>query len=236
MTISEMHTAFKLELDKIDSLQYPSFTVDEIDYWLNRAIRQFIKTRYSGVNYKKESFEQTQKRIDDLRKIVREVTITCTTTGATKPNGYMLTDGFDNAQFTTDSYWLSLGEEVLITPNDTDIAASRQGVTEVTANDYRFEIDNPYSEYILHYGVAKPLRLFYNNNIEFISDGTYAVTNAYIRYIKEPTKVDYSTNVSCDDLAEHTHDEIVLLAVHLALENIEQPRVETYSQNVAIME
>jgi len=231
MTITQMHTAFKLELDKIDSLQYPSFTSNEIDYWLNQAIRKFVKTRYSGVNAKREGFEQTQKRIDDLRTLVREVTVPCTETGAIKPNGWILTDGFDNANF-VDDYWLSIGEEVLLTLSDS--STIRQGVTEVTSDEYRAEIDNPYSSFRLHYGNAKPLRLFYNNTIEFISDGTYDVTSAYVRYIKAPDTVVLATT-SCD-LPEHTHDEVVILGVQMALENIEQPRIQSYSQNVAIME
>jgi hypothetical protein len=232
MTISEMHIAFKLELDKINSLQYPAFTVDEIDFWLNRAIRKFVKTRYSGINYKREGAEQTQKRIEDLRTLVREVAVSCTSVGAIKPNGYVISNGFSNAQFIAAPYWLSLGEEVLITPTTGN--PSRQGVTEVTSDEYRAELDNPYSTYILHYNGAKPLRLFYNNTIEFVSDGTYAVSTAYIRYIKQPLAVVYNT-VSCD-LAEECHDEIVVLAAQMALENIEQPRLQTYSQEALTME
>lgn len=233
MNISEMHTAFRLELDKVNSLQYPDFTIIEIDYWLNRAIREFVKTRYSGINPKRDSFEQTQKRIEDLRTLVREVTVPCTIIGATKANGYVLTSGFSNVVFTSDPYWLSLGEEVeLMLPGSIRLIS---GVTEVTADEYKAEMDNPYSTYILHYNKAKPLRLFYNNTIEFITDGTYSVLNAIIRYIKKPQTVSYNTSTNCD-LPEITHDEIVSLSVRLALENIEQPRYQTYSQEVSVME
>jgi hypothetical protein len=234
MTITEMHTAFKRELDKIDSLQYPSFISTEIDYFLNRAIYKFIKTRYSGFNMKGESFEETQKRMDDLRTLVREVTVPCTVTNAAKPNGYIMTSGFSNAAFTGIPYWLSVGEEVLIniTASNTD---KRQGVTEITSNTYRFYIDNPFSEHILHYNCAKPLRLFYNNTIEFITDGQYTVKSAYIRYIKEPTAVSLSGNISCE-LPNHTHGEIVMLAVQSALENIEQPRYQSYNNETMTME
>jgi len=234
MTVSQMHTAFRLELDKVNSLQYPDFTSIEVDYWLNRAIREFVKTRYSGLNPKREGFEQTQKRIDDLRTLVREVTVPCTIIGSIKPHGFVLTDGFSNVEFSTaGSYWLSLGEEVdLMLPGSIRIVS---GVTEVTADEYRFALDNPYSPHIVHYNQAKPLRLFYNNTIEFISDGTYSVLNAYVRYIKAPIIVVYSTLIDCD-LPEHTHDEIVSLSVRLALENIEQPRYQSYAQEVAAME
>ena len=35
------------------------------------AIDKFYKTRYSGINFKAQGFEQTQKRIDDLRTLIK---------------------------------------------------------------------------------------------------------------------------------------------------------------------
>ena len=61
-----MHIEFKLGLDKTDSLNYPNFEPEEIDLWLNRAQDRFVKTRYVH-NNKTETFEETQKRTDDLR-------------------------------------------------------------------------------------------------------------------------------------------------------------------------
>jgi hypothetical protein len=246
MTISEMHIAFKLGLDKTESLQYPSFLPEEIDFWLNQAIKKFVKTRYSGTNSKREGFEQSQKRIDDLRTLVREVTIPCTVTGAIKPNGYVLVDGFSNSEFDDIPYWLSLGEEVEIKYTSTNARPGvetykRTGVTGATSNDYRWKIDDPTAAFILHYDEARPLRLFYDNTIEFITDGNYTVEEAYIRYLKEPATVVYSDTatypprVDCD-LAEFTHEEVVSLAVQLALENVEQPRLQSYSQAVNTME
>jgi hypothetical protein len=240
MTISQMHTAFDLELDKSNSLQYPSFLPEEKDYWINRAIRKFVKTRYSGINSKREGFEQSQKRVDDLRSLVREYKIACTTTNAIKPNGHILTNGLTGSQFTATPYWLSLGEEVDITFTPTNPSLTmpvRVGVTDATANDYRYKLDDPTAAYRLHYDEARPLRLFYNDTIEFISDGNYSIPYAYIRFLKQPLTVDgvNTPNVSCD-LPEHTHDEVVSLAVQLALEGIEQPRLESYSQMVNTME
>jgi len=48
---------------------------DTILYFLNAAVNLFVKTRYYGTNVKGESFEQSQKRIDDLRKVVVDETI-----------------------------------------------------------------------------------------------------------------------------------------------------------------
>jgi len=108
MTIQEMHIALKLELDKSDSLNNISFEPEEIDYWLNRAIRLFVKTRYSGSNYKRESFEQTQKRIDDLRSLVTLSTIDTVESFAIS-NSY-------NAQLPLD-YLFTVGEQAEIVYN-----------------------------------------------------------------------------------------------------------------------
>lgn len=226
MTISEMHVAVKLDLDKSDALNTPIFEPIEIDFWLNRAIRDFVKTRYSGTNVKKESFEQTQKRIDDLRTIVNSTFVLLNSAVYPKPNSYR-----GDMSGVTD-YWLSVGEEVDITVGS---VTTRVGVTQCTQDQYRNAIDDPFSEHILHYGSAKPLRLFYGSYVELTSDGNYTVDKFHLTYIKEPTTVSLSGSVDCN-LPEHTHDEVVKLCVDTMLENIEQPRLKTHSGFIATME
>lgn len=108
MTLSEFHTSIKLGLDKTASLSLPHFEPEELDYWINVAIKQFVKTRYSGNNMLGAGFEQIQKRIDDLRTLVRETRITLTdgTSNEDKPNSRIAT--------LPTKYWFSLSEEVLI--------------------------------------------------------------------------------------------------------------------------
>lgn len=65
MTISELHTAFKIELDKTSALELPAFEPEEIDYWLNEAVKKYVKLRY-------REFEKSQKRMDDLRPLIKE--------------------------------------------------------------------------------------------------------------------------------------------------------------------
>ena len=233
MNSTTMHISFKLECDKTYGLESPSFEREEIDYWLNQGTRSFVKTRYSGLNSKKESFEESQKRIDDLRTLVIEDQRTVTETAGTgdyKPNSWTATLPND--------YWFALGEEVDIRYNDIRTPNAntnkRQGVTEATVNTYRALIDNPYSEHRLHYEEAKPIRLFLGNTVELITDGDYDILYYYLRYLKKPAEIVYGT-VDCD-LPEHTHDEIVKTAVRMALENIEQPRYGSFAQEVSVME
>ncbi|MCK5016542.1 MAG: hypothetical protein KAS32_05650, partial [Candidatus Peribacteraceae bacterium] len=62
MDIETMHVNVKLEHDKTSALELPAFEPEEIDFWINMAIRRFGKTRYGGISSKGTSFEQTQKR------------------------------------------------------------------------------------------------------------------------------------------------------------------------------
>ena len=111
---------------------------------------------------------------------------------------------------------------------------TRVGVTECTIDEYRQKIDDPYSEHKLHYGLAKPLRLFNGSTVELISDGNYTIDDYIITYLIGPEVVDIS-GTDCD-LPDHTHIEIVKMTVDMMLENIESPRVQTHAKEVATME
>lgn len=234
MQIADMHTAFKLGLDKTSSLTTTHFETSEIDFWLNSAIQEFVKTRYSGFNPKKESFEQTQKRVDDLRTLVVEEVIDSgdLTAGTDKPNSYIA-----DLTSLSDTYWFTLGEEVTV--NFTPFGGSsaqdfRFGIKECTTDTYREDIDNPFSEHVLHYNEAKPLRLFIGDDVELITDGNYTITKYHIRYLKAPQEV---ANPGTDsDLPVHTHPELVKSAVNMALENIEQQRYQTHSMELSKIE
>jgi len=224
MTPLQMQTAFEIEVGSIDSTIKPLTT--DVFYWLNQAVNKFVKTRYSGLNYKKESFEQTQKRTDDLRSLIKESTIV-PSSGTNKPNSYIATIPTD--------YLFTVGEEVTISFVKNSITyTSREGITEITDDRYRQEMDNIYSEFRLLYNWARPLRLYYSTYVELVTDGTYNITNYYLRYISQPTAISLSSaNLT---LPEHTHTEIVKLAVGMYLENIKDSRYQNYDREISTME
>lgn len=281
MTSTEMHINLKLEIDKTDTLDSVGFEQEELDYWLNSAIKALVKTKYSGSGFNgRGAFEQNQKRIDDLRTLIREeaLDITRVTSTDSKPNSY--TASLSSPSL-TGTYWFALGEEVDIVyqsgttaltnanaivtnnfyivsgdtvthdgdtynPGDYFKAANtaftgdgsvylatslRQGITEATADTYRDDIDNPYSEHVFENNKAKPLRLFNNDIVELITDGNYGVFKYYLRYLNEPATLVYNTT-DCD-LPDHTHDEVVKLAAKMILENTGNPRYRTYLNEVS---
>lgn len=72
MNVLEMHIALKQGVDKIHSQRDDQLLPQEIDIELNRAMQRFIDQHYGKNNLYQEGFEQSQKRIDELRSLLVE--------------------------------------------------------------------------------------------------------------------------------------------------------------------
>lgn len=217
MTNREMQNSFEITVNRYDSNEIVPSHV--IFYWLNKSTEILIKNRYSGINAKGEAFEQSQKRVDDLRTLLTDATIT-PTNGVAKPNSYVA--------LIPNDYMFKVGDEVEIEysalSGDTEI--KRVGITESTNNTYSRQVNDPYSEHILHYEDAKPLRLFQDDTVELITDGNYQINFYYLRYIKHPAEL--TVNGPDSELPEHMHQEIVDKAVNLFLESIADQRYQSH--------
>jgi hypothetical protein len=233
MNVAAMHIAVKMGLDKSEALSLPAFQEEEIDFWLNDAVDRFVKTRYSGNNPFGTSFEQSQKRVDDLRTLVTEArkVPALATDVFDKPHSYIVT----TATFPID-YLLFLNDEVDITFNHSILGTPttiRTGVTECTSDSYFTKVSDPYGEHVLHLDTARPLRLFSSKGVELITDGNnnvyyYTIPYYYMRYIRKPAVISKTGAVNCD-LPEYTHREIVEMTINKLLENIESPRYQTHT-------
>lgn len=107
MTSSEMHIRFKLGVDKLDSLSSPNLASEVVDILLNRAQERIVKQRMSGLNVHRTSFEETQKRRDDLRVLMTNAVLTpAAPTSDNKPYGVFVTLP------TNPLYWFATNEEV----------------------------------------------------------------------------------------------------------------------------
>jgi hypothetical protein len=73
MTVNEMHIAVNLGVQKIASFQVDNLLPEEIDHELNLAQLRFVKQRFNArSNRQGKGFEQSQKRIDDLKSLIVE--------------------------------------------------------------------------------------------------------------------------------------------------------------------
>lgn len=236
---------FQIEFERRLQLMNPNLVIkdklssDTIFTFINEAIDKFWKTRYSGINFKAQGFEQSQKRIDDLRTLVKKHTFT--SDSITK---------HDNV-FTVElpqDYTILLGDTAGIQPNDIndcwevdsngEYKIKYTDTLEATVENIDRQLGNSLSEHKLKYCSARPLRLIQDNNILLYTDGNYKVSEYTVTYLSKPTKLNSSNinNMEYPDLPEHTHIEIVKLAIQLYLATKPMQHYNAYSNEIASME
>lgn len=238
MTILDIHTRFKLGLDKIDTFATPNLLAEEIDIILNDAQSKYIQQRANGTNFKKESIEETQKRVDDLKDITENFeSSTFITNSSNKPNGKFV-------QLPT-NYLRSLQEEVLAEFNDCHgyLVQERIDVTPITHDRYNTVKKDPFHKpdesevNRLPYGKISGIGSF-----ELISSSDVDVKTYYLRYLRVPVNMRFgtqyqtpTTDVTCE-FNDQTTKEIIALAVKDTLEKIESQRFSTNQQTLIDLE
>jgi hypothetical protein len=226
MIVNQLILSFKLKLDKIDSSAYPDILNEEIRFWLDEAADRFVKQRYERNNLKRKGFEETQKRTDDLRAAVRTETI-----AANVSTDY---PGFAYNVELPDRYRYLLKVQTEIRYVDCNDLSETEWSTpyQVQQDDIHVLLEDPFNKPI----EGRPLYILEGNNIVFFTDGVFEVLNARVTYIRlfdklQPglaTSATYSNGATeYTELAEDTHEEIVDIAVKMALENIESQRYQT---------
>lgn len=189
MTSHQMHIAFRILLDRIDAKVYANIQDEEINYFLNKAQERLVKQRFSGRNPARESFEETQKRIDDLKNIVSpNITLvqSAVQTGVKEGGVY-----FDLPA----DYWFAIQEEADIIY--TDCADSETGgylsFFPITHNEYNIISDDPFNK---PQKLSHGLRLMSNGKLEALTNNDFEIANYYLRYVIKPSKIIFKSPVT----------------------------------------
>ena len=233
MRFIDLQEAFELEIDKLDNnLEKP--TTSDIEYWLMAGLDKFIKTRYSGINFKRKGFEQDQKRIDDLRTLISnkvyQFTVYPEEYTVVLPDDYMLALGETAVIFSYNPCW-PVGPSGQPRTKNTD-------VLEATIENIDQQRQNSLSEYRFHGNNTRPLRLFMGNEIHLYTDGNYNIKNYILTYLRNSKRISLTESPFSEyaDMTAATHLEIVKLAAELYLENKANPRYQSYVNEVSTME
>lgn len=241
MTDRQFQIEFERRLQLMDPelVRTNKLSSDTIFSFINEAIDKFYKTRYSGINAKSEGFEQSQKRIDDLRNLIK----TASFTEEIINNGNIYTIELP------EDYVLMLGDVAGILPTegneqcwemdeDGDYVVKRADTIEATIENIDRQLNNSLSEHLLKYCTARPLKLIQGNQVILYTDGKYSVANYQITYLSKPLFLDSSniSNTEYTSLPEHTHMEIVKMAVQLYLATKPMQHYSAYSSEVNNME
>ena len=237
---------FQIEFERRLQLMDPNLVIkdklssDTIISFINEAIDKFYKTRYSGVNFKAQGFEQTQKRIDDLRTLIKNKKYTESSINKSDRNSYSVE--------LPEDYVLLLGDTAGIQPSNLNECweTNERGeyiikytdTLESTIETLDRQLGNSLSEHKLKYCQARPLKLIQDNNVILYTDGNYKISEYQITYLAKPSKIDSSniTNLEYTDLPEYTHLEIVKMAIQIYLATKPMQHYNAYSNEIASME
>lgn len=242
MTQREFQIEFERRLQLMDPnlVIKEKLTSDTIISFINEAIDKFYKTRYSGINFKAQGFEQTQKRIDDLRTLIKNKKYTEGSINKSDRNSYSVE--------LPEDYVLLLGDAAGIQPSNLNECweTNERGeyiikytdTLESTIETLDRQLGNSLSEHKLKYCQARPLKLIQDNNVILYTDGNYKISEYQITYLAKPSKIDSSniTNLEYTDLPEHTHMEIVKMAIQIYLATKPMQHYNAYSNEIASME
>ena len=216
MVRASMHTEFKFLMDKIDSASNPLFLETEIDRLLNIAQDKFVTKRAFGNNPRRTSFEEDQKRRDDLRTLIVQSNLTAIDNPINaKPNSQHFS--------LPDHYRHAINEEALLYAEETGTNYRRVSVKPITHDRYNKIIDDPFNK--PHKNTVYRLGFGDDGNIcELVHGEDQKISIYYLRYLKEPLQIQIGQDCI---LPDHTHREIIRMAVVEALEGIESPRYQS---------
>ena len=223
MNIKEMHYDFKIKRNKIDSQQYRNLLVPEIDWLLNSAIEVFVKMtmnpRYNPI----PGFEKTQRDRDDLKNLVI--------------NNYIINHSSSN----NNEYVYELPSDYIfyISANISmykEYCGIKQGRAMVRQHDDEFQL-SPFDKSSYEWGEVNVV--FNNQGIKAFADNSFDLRELKLNYLQQHPYIhnaeDFTNNTyttleglvltGTQDciLSEHTHSEIVDVAVLLATQNLQIP-------------
>ena len=224
MNIKEMQYDIKFKLNKMDSQQYRNLRIPELDWSINEAHDIFIKSIAEPRTPSYLGFEVNQRTIDDIRTIVindlklNPIKIDNKTYKVSLPQNYM--------------FYISA-----------DVVISRENCSDriaraiIRQHDDRFEI-SPFDDSSFEW---KEINIrFYEEGIKLFTDGTFEIKEVRLNYIRKHAYIHNAqdflptgsyklpsgtvlTGIQNSELPEHTHREIVDIAVLILTNNLELP-------------
>ena len=256
MTSAEMKYWFLVEYDRITNLSAPGYIDKEISLFLTEAQKVYIENKYDfKKNRLLSGFEDSEKRRKELSELVRDsidqtgtnFVVKSVNQSGTYINGVFF-DLPDNVMYVIGETAYITGSALCI-PNQYAVTKGLTGYTAggttkmvdvqpVTHDEIAANIRNPFKkpdEWLL-WRVDVESRGNKKRH-EIIGNGEYTISDYRIRYIKVPRPI-ITANIAPDtiggqngpldcELSSVTHNEIVRIAVSLALEAVADPRYQT---------
>lgn len=229
MTRQEFLDKFYVQYDFVADLSAPGYTPLEISIIASKVEEDIVVSTYNpNSNRLGEGFEETEKRIQDLGELVRYKSFTVFTAGfftnsteVTLPNT-LITNGPTDF---SDVYWFTIYEGCTSNVLDCTIVGNttiyvKPDIEDTIHASLPLILKDPFRKPYIKGSDGRVLRLRHEGRKHLlITDGTFSVTKYDVGYIRKPTPIDLTTNLTSQvsELSDHKHRELLDLTVQYCM-------------------
>lgn len=221
--------AFETEIGVVNQVEKP-LTSDSL-FWLNQAVDKFVKLRFNTDQVHRTSYEQNEKRRNDLINLYKTTKYTQFSVDDNNPKYDKYT-----VENYPDDFLFSLNEDVIITNNKGENPYSTS-IFECTSDSFMYRVTNSLTDFHYKYGEARPLRVCTDKGCYLLTDKNYKIKEYVLGYLRTPKKITLSTPFEeYTDFDNITIPEIIKIAAQMYLENTGNPRYKSITQEVMTQE
>lgn len=219
------------EINKFDSqLDKPS--TDESLFWLNQAVSKFIKLRFNSDLVHGTSYEQNEKRREDLIKLYKQKTY------------ISINMTVDESQPSYTSYTITYPEDFMFSLNEDVVISDLDGenkintcMFECTQDSFMYRVNNSLTDFHYRFHRARPLRVRNSNGCMLLTDKQYKISEYSLGYLRKPTEITLDNPYDkYEDFEDIIMPEIIKIAAQMYLENKKDERYRTITQEVNTQE
>lgn len=221
--------AFETEIGVVNQVEKP-LTSDSL-FWLNQAVDKFVKLRFNTDQVHRTSYEQNEKRRNDLINLYKTTKYTQFSIDDNNPK-------YDKyiVENYPDDFLFSLNEDAIITNNKGENPYSTS-IFECTSDSFMYRVTNSLTDFHYKYGEARPLRVCTDKGCYLLTDKNYKIKEYVLGYLRTPNKITLSNPFEeYTDFDSITIPEIIKIAAQMYLENTGNPRYKSITQEVMTQE
>lgn len=221
--------AFETEIGVVNQVEKP-LTSDSL-FWLNQAVDKFVKLRFNTDQVHRTSYEQNEKRRNDLINLYKTTKYTQFNIDDNNPKYDKYT-----VENYPDDFLFSLNEDAIITNNKGENPYSTS-IFECTSDSFMYRVTNSLTDFHYKYGEARPLRVCTDKGCYLLTDKNYKIKEYVLGYLRTPNKITLSNPFEeYTDFDNITIPEIIKIAAQMYLENTGNPRYKSITQEVMTQE
>lgn len=221
--------AFETEIGVVNQVEKP-LTSDSL-FWLNQAVDKFVKLRFNTDQVHRTSYEQNEKRRNDLINLYKTTKYTQFSVDDNNPKYDKYT-----VENYPDDFLFSLNEDAIITNNKGENPYSTS-IFECTSDSFMYRVTNSLTDFHYKYGEARPLRVCTDKGCYLLTDKNYKIKEYVLGYLRTPNKITLSNPFEeYTDFDNITIPEIIKIAAQMYLENTGNPRYKSITQEVMTQE